>query len=79
MMAGDGSLALIALFLHALGFLTLAIVAPLRRLGRPAAFVSIACAIGSLVAAVLSWQQHMGGAVSRPASRGSCRSGTRRR
>ena len=65
MMTGDGSLALIALFLHALGFLTLAIVAPLRRLGRPAAFVSIACAIGSLAAAVLSWQQHMGGAVSR--------------
>ncbi|NOT28066.1 MAG: NADH-quinone oxidoreductase subunit L [Acidobacteria bacterium] len=65
MMTGDGSLALIALLLHALGFLTLAIVAPLRRLGRPGAFVSIACAIGSLAAAVLSWQQHMGGAVSR--------------
>ena len=65
MMTGDGSLALIALLLHALGFLTLAVVAPLRRLGRPGAFVSIACAIGSLVAAVLSWQQHMGGAVSR--------------
>jgi NADH-quinone oxidoreductase subunit L len=65
MMTGDGSLALIALFLHALGFLILAIVAPLRRLGRPGAFVSVACALGSLVAAVLSWQQHMGGAVSR--------------
>jgi NADH-quinone oxidoreductase subunit L len=65
MMTGDGTLALAALLLHALGFLTLAIVAPLRRLGRPAAFVSIACAVGSLVAAVLAWQQHMGGAVSR--------------
>ena len=65
MMIGDGSLALAALLLHALGFLTLAIVAPLRRLGRPAAYVSIACAVGSLVSAVLAWQQHMGGAVSR--------------
>jgi len=65
MMTGDGSLALAALLLHALGFLTLAIVAPLRRLGRPAAYVSIACAVGSLVSAVLAWQQHMGGAVSR--------------
>ena len=65
MMTGDGSLALAALLLHALGFLTLAIVAPLRRLGRPAAYFSIACAAGSLVSAVLAWQQHMGGAVSR--------------
>ena len=65
MMTGDGTLALAALLLHALGFLTLAILAPLRRLGRPAAYVSIACAVGSLVSAVLAWQQHMGGAVSR--------------
>jgi len=65
MMTGDGTFALAALLLHALGFLTLAIVAPLRRLGRPAAFFSIACALGSLAAAVTAWQRHMGGAVSR--------------
>ena len=65
MMSGDGTLALAALLLHALGFLVLAVAAPLRRLGRPAAYVSILCAAGSLVSALLAWQRHAGGAVSR--------------
>ena len=65
MMSGDGSFALAALLLHALGFLVLAVAAPLRRLGRPAAYFSILCAAGSLVSALLAWQRHAGGAVSR--------------
>jgi NADH-quinone oxidoreductase subunit L len=65
MMTSDGSLALAAILLHALSFLVLATVYPLRRLGRPAAYFSIFCAAGSLVAAVLAWQAHLGGTVSR--------------
>ena len=65
MMTGDGTLALAALLLHALAFLVLAVVAPLRRLGRPAAYVSILCAVGSLVSAFMAWQRHAGSAVSR--------------
>ncbi|MSO82103.1 MAG: NADH-quinone oxidoreductase subunit L [Acidobacteria bacterium] len=65
MMTADGTFALTALLLHALAFLVLAVVAPLRRLGRPAAYVSILCATGSLVSALLAWQQHAGGAMSR--------------
>ena len=65
MMAADGTLALAALLLHALAFLVLAVAAPLRRLGRPAAYVSILCAAGSLAAAVLSWRAHAGEAISR--------------
>jgi len=64
-MAGNGTLALAALLLHALAFLVLAIAAPLRRLGRPAGYVSILCAAGSLAAAVLSWRAHAGEAISR--------------
>ncbi len=65
MMPGDGTFALAALLLPALGFLVLAVAAPLRRLGRPAAYFSILCAAGSLVSALLAWQRHAGGAVSR--------------
>ena len=65
MMSGDGTFALAALLLPALGFLVLAVVAPLRRLGRPAAYFSILCAAGSLVSALLAWQRHTGDAVSR--------------
>jgi NADH-quinone oxidoreductase subunit L len=65
MMAGNGTLALAALLLHALAFLVLAVAAPLRRLGRPAAYVSILCAAGSLAAAILSWRAHAGEAISR--------------
>ena len=65
MMTSDGSLALAAILLHALSFLVLATVFPLRRLGRPAAYFSILCAAGSLGSAVLAWQTHMGETVSR--------------
>jgi NADH-quinone oxidoreductase subunit L len=58
-------LPLAAILLHALSFLVLAIVYPLRRLGRPAAYVSILCAAGSLASAVLAWQAHLGERVSR--------------
>ena len=65
MMTGDPTFALAALLLPALGFLVLAIAVPLRRLGRPAAYFSILCAAGSLASALLAWQRHAGGAVSR--------------
>ena len=54
MMADTGTLALAALLLHALAFLVLAVAAPLRRLGRPAAYASILCAAGSLASAILA-------------------------
>jgi NADH-quinone oxidoreductase subunit L len=47
--------ALIALLLPALSFLVLAVIAPLRRAGRPAAWFSILCAAVSLVAALITW------------------------
>ena len=56
--------ALIALFLPALSFLVLAIVAPFRRLGRPAAWFSILCAAGSFAAAVIAWN-HAGDEATR--------------
>ena len=65
MMTGDGTFALAALLLHAVAFLVLAVVAPLRRLGRPAAYVSILSAAGSLVSALMAWQRHPGDTVSR--------------
>jgi len=55
MMTDAGLHALIALLLPAFSFLVLAVVAPLRRLGRPAAWFSILCAGGSFGAAVLAW------------------------
>ena len=60
MMTDAGTLALISLLLPAAAFLVLAIAAPFRRLGRPAAFFSILCAAGSLVAAGLAWQAQDG-------------------
>jgi NADH-quinone oxidoreductase subunit L len=50
-----GTLALVSLLLPAVGFLTLALVSPLRRLGRPAAFVSILLAAGAFATAVMAW------------------------
>ena len=47
--------ALIALLLPALSFLVLAVVAPLRRSGRAAAWLSILCIGGSLLAAGIAW------------------------
>jgi NADH-quinone oxidoreductase subunit L len=51
---------LIALSLHALSFLVLAVAYPFRRMGRPAAWFSILCAGGSLAAAVIAWNQGAG-------------------
>ena len=48
-------LALIALLAPAAVFLLLAILAPLRRSGRPAAWLSIAATLTSFSAAVLAW------------------------
>jgi NADH-quinone oxidoreductase subunit L len=65
MTTDPGTLALVSLLLPAVGFLILALVVPLRRLGRPAAYVSILCATGALVSAVLAWQGHLDGRVSK--------------
>ena len=54
MMTDAGTLALVSLLLPAISFLVLAVAVPLRRLGRPAAFLSIAFAAGSLAAAILA-------------------------
>jgi NADH-quinone oxidoreductase subunit L len=51
MMTDTGLLAVVALLLPALSFLVLAVVVPLRRRGRPAAWFSILCAAASLAAA----------------------------
>jgi NADH-quinone oxidoreductase subunit L len=56
MMVDAGALALVSLLLPAISFLVLAIVMPLRRLGRPAGWFSVACAAGSLAAAVMAWR-----------------------
>ncbi|MGH7553746.1 MAG: NADH-quinone oxidoreductase subunit 5 family protein, partial [Longimicrobiales bacterium] len=64
MMQHPGGLALVSLLLPAASFLILAIVAPLRRLGRPAAFTSIGFAAGALVAAFYSWRRLAAGQVT---------------
>ena len=51
-----GTLALVSLLLPAASFLVLAIAAPFRRLGRPAAFFSVLCAALAFTAAFLAWQ-----------------------
>ena len=56
MMADPAYLSLASLLLPAASFLILAIVAPLRRSGRPAAYLSILFALGSLAAAVAAWR-----------------------
>ena len=50
------TLALLALLLPAASFLLIGVLAPLRRLGKPAAFVSIAAVAVSLASAIRSWQ-----------------------
>jgi NADH-quinone oxidoreductase subunit L len=65
MMADLGALALISLLLPALSFLVLAVVAPLRRMGRPAGYLSILCAAGSLAGAVMAWRQTSDGTAAR--------------
>jgi NADH-quinone oxidoreductase subunit L len=56
MMANSGTLALAAWLLPALSFLVLAIVYPLRRLGKPAAWFSILCAGAAFASAVMAWR-----------------------
>ena len=56
---------LVALLLPAIAFLALAVIVPLRRMGRPAAYLSILSAAGSLGAAAVAWRTHAGGDVTR--------------
>jgi NADH-quinone oxidoreductase subunit L len=56
----SGLLTLIALLAPVAAFLVLAIVAPLRRAGRPGAYVSILGAAVSLGAAVMAWRGYDG-------------------
>ena len=63
-----GGLALISLLLPAAAFLLLGVVAPFRRMGRPAAWLSILFAAGSLASAVLAWRAHAAGAAGHDAA-----------
>jgi NADH-quinone oxidoreductase subunit L len=58
MMSDPGYLALGSLLLPVVSFLILAIVSPVRKSGRPAAFTSILFAAASLAAAVGAWRGH---------------------
>jgi NADH-quinone oxidoreductase subunit L len=60
MMTDVAALVLLAWLLPVASFLLLAVVGPFRRLGRPAAWLSIACAAGSLAAAVSAWRLQAG-------------------
>jgi len=55
MISNPANLALAAWLLPALSFLVLAIVFPLRRLGKPAAWFSTLCAAAAVVSAFLAW------------------------
>jgi NADH-quinone oxidoreductase subunit L len=55
-MTDPGSLALVTWLLPAAAFVFLAVAFPLRRSGRPAAWVSILCSGGALWGAVSSWR-----------------------
>jgi hypothetical protein len=54
-MRDPGSLALATVLLPAAAFLLLALVVPLRRAGRPAAYLSSLFAAGRLACAVRAW------------------------
>jgi NADH-quinone oxidoreductase subunit L len=56
MMGGPVTLALAALLLPAAAFLIIAVLPPLRRSGRPAAWFSIACMAASFASALLAWR-----------------------
>ena len=55
MTTDPGTLALVSLLLPAAAFLVLAVAAPFRRLGRPAALFSVVCATAAFAAAVMAW------------------------
>jgi NADH-quinone oxidoreductase subunit L len=55
-MSSPVALVLTALLLPAASFLVIAVLPPLRRSGRPAAWFSIACAAAALVFALLGWR-----------------------
>ncbi len=59
-MTGPALLALAALWLPFAAFVLLAAIPPLRRTGRPAAWLSILAVAGSLAAALLLWQSRSG-------------------
>ena len=56
MTTDPGTLALVSLLLPLAAFFVLAIVAPFRRLGRPAAFFSVLCAAAAFAAAFMAWR-----------------------
>ena len=64
MMGNPTLLVTIALLLPAAAFLIIALIAPLRRMGAPAGYLSLACAVGALGAALLAYMEvaHGGGA-----------------
>src|SRR6266849_2009927 len=63
-MSNPATLALTALLLPAVSFLVLSIVAPLRRHGRAAGYLSIALSAAALVAAVAAWRVSAAGGFS---------------
>src|SRR5216684_6899472 len=63
-MSNPAILALTALLLPAASFLVLAVVAPLRRHGRAAGYLSIALSAAALVAAVAAWRVSAAGGFS---------------
>jgi NADH-quinone oxidoreductase subunit L len=65
MMSDPGGLALVSLLLPVVSFLILGIVSPLRKSGRPAAYMSVLFAAGALAAAVGAWRGHAEGQVTR--------------
>src|SRR6185295_14410527 len=63
-MRDPGSLALATVLLPAVAFLLLALVVPLRRSGRPAAYLSTLLAAGALACAVRAWSMSARGGFS---------------
>ncbi|MSO30167.1 MAG: NADH-quinone oxidoreductase subunit L [Acidobacteria bacterium] len=64
MTTDPGTLALVSLLLPLASFFVLAIVAPFRRLGRPAALLSVLCASAAFAAAFMAWRAQ--GAITIP-------------
>jgi NADH-quinone oxidoreductase subunit L len=56
MPGGPASFALAALLLPAASFLTIGLLPPVRRSGRPAAWLSIVFALAAVASAILAWQ-----------------------